>query len=119
MLSKERVLAGYFDAPATRLAPLGSAGSPTLKTELPLVTLVFSAVDGLKAMRVPHCSVLCWAGLGWAGLGWAGLGCAGLGWVGLCCAMLCCADMMPSIPMLLQPMLQDHALSAARPAYIA
>ena len=57
--------AGYFDAPATREAPLGGAGTQGLKAELPLVTLVFSAVDGLKAMRVrkhaPCCAVLCCA----------------------------------------------------------
>lgn len=65
-------ISGYFDAPATREAPLGGAGSQGLKEELPLVTLVFSAVDGLKAMRVRKvlalllccctlcCTVLCW-----------------------------------------------------------
>ncbi|KAL3145789.1 hypothetical protein ABBQ38_015166 [Trebouxia sp. C0009 RCD-2024] len=42
---------GYFDAPGTREAPLGGPASQGLKTELPLVSLVFSAVDGLKAMR--------------------------------------------------------------------
>ncbi|DBB03032.1 TPA: hypothetical protein ACH3X1_013430 [Trebouxia sp. C0004] len=42
---------GYFDAPGTKQAALGTAWGQGIKTELPLVTLVFSAVDGLKAMR--------------------------------------------------------------------
>ena len=46
------VHAGYFDAPGTKQAALGTAWGQGIKTELPVVTLVFSAVDGLKAMRV-------------------------------------------------------------------
>lgn len=46
------VHAGYFDAPAAKQAALGAAWGQGIKTELPLVTLVFSAVDGLSAMRV-------------------------------------------------------------------
>jgi len=46
------VHAGYFDAPAAKQAPLQGAWGQGIKAELPLVTLVFSAVDGLKAMRV-------------------------------------------------------------------
>ena len=74
------VCAGYFDAPGTRQAPLGGAGGQRLKADLPSVTLVFSAMDGLKAMQVnmpprttvaPCCAVLCCAVL--------------------CCAVLCCA----------------------------
>ncbi|DBB15937.1 TPA: hypothetical protein ACH3X3_003311 [Trebouxia sp. C0006] len=42
---------GYFDAPGTKQAALGTAWGQGIKTELPVVTLVFSAVDGLKAMR--------------------------------------------------------------------
>ncbi|DBA75610.1 TPA: hypothetical protein ACH3X2_009160 [Trebouxia sp. C0005] len=42
---------GYFDAPAAKQAALGAAWGQGIKTELPLVTLVFSAVDGLSAMR--------------------------------------------------------------------
>lgn len=54
-----KVCSGYFDAPGTRLAPLGGAGGQGLKADLPLVTLVFSTMDGLKAMRVkmPRCVV--------------------------------------------------------------
>ena len=47
-----KVWSGYFDAPGTRLAPLGGAGGQGLKADLPSVTLVFSTMDGLKAMRV-------------------------------------------------------------------
>lgn len=43
--------AGYFDAPATQLAALGGP-EEGLKSELPLVTLVFCAISGLKPMRV-------------------------------------------------------------------
>ena len=46
------VHAGYFDAPGTKQAALGAAWGQGIKAELPLVTLVFSAVDGLRAMRV-------------------------------------------------------------------
>ncbi len=46
------VHAGYFDAPAAKQAALGAAWGQGVKAELPLVTLVFSAVDGLRAMRV-------------------------------------------------------------------
>ncbi|DBB03723.1 TPA: hypothetical protein ACH3X3_011034 [Trebouxia sp. C0006] len=42
---------GYFDAPGTKQAALGAAWGQGIKAELPLVTLVFSAVDGLRAMR--------------------------------------------------------------------
>ncbi|DBA80596.1 TPA: hypothetical protein ACH3X1_007856 [Trebouxia sp. C0004] len=42
---------GYFDAPAAKQAALGAAWGQGTKAELPLVTLVFSAVDGLRAMR--------------------------------------------------------------------
>ena len=38
------------------MAALGEASEEALKAELPLVTLVFCAVNGLKAMRV--CSAL-------------------------------------------------------------
>ena len=72
----EKVCSGYFDAPGTRLAPLGGAGGQSLKADLPSVTLVFSTMDGLKAMRVNmpccHCAVLCV----------------------LCCAALCCAALL-------------------------
>lgn len=44
--------AGYFDAPATKMAALGEPSEEGIKAELPLVTLVFCAVNGLKAMRV-------------------------------------------------------------------
>ncbi len=46
------VHAGYFDAPAAKQAALGAAWGQGMKAELPLVTLVFSAIDGLRAMRV-------------------------------------------------------------------
>ena len=48
------VTTGYFDAPATKMAALGEASEEDFKAELPLVTLVFCAVNGLKAMRVCH-----------------------------------------------------------------
>ena len=73
-----KVCSGYFDAPGTRLAPLGVAGGQGLKADLPSVTLVFSTLDGLKAMRVnmPCCHCGCRAVL-----------CCAV----LCCAVLCCA----------------------------
>ncbi len=46
------VHAGYFDAPAAKQAALGPAWGQGIKAEPPLVTLVFSAVEGLRAMRV-------------------------------------------------------------------
>ncbi len=46
------VHAGYFDAPAAKQAALGGPWGQGIKAKLPLVILVFSAVDGLKAMRV-------------------------------------------------------------------
>lgn len=36
------------------MAALGEASEEDFKAELPLVTLVFCAVNGLKAMRVRH-----------------------------------------------------------------
>ena len=50
MLRQALLPAGYLDAPAAALAPL----SPSAKPEacLPIVTIVFCSLDGLKIMKV-------------------------------------------------------------------
>ena len=43
--------AGYFDAPAAQVAPLGHAAKNSA-VQLPAITLAFCSMDGLKAMKV-------------------------------------------------------------------
>jgi hypothetical protein len=62
---------GYFDAPATGLAPLGArrgAGEPGPGAAFPETTVVFCTIDKWAAFgRARAVGFLPWPGPGWAG----------------------------------------------------